>query len=42
MEFLRKNFKSFDKKSGIYLIKIKDHKYVGSAKNLRNRLNQHE
>lgn len=40
-EFNRKNFKQFDKKTGIYLIHIAHHVYVGSAKNLRNRLNQH-
>lgn len=40
-EFTRKNFKQFDKKPGIYLIRIAHHIYIGSAKNLRNRLNQH-
>lgn len=41
MKFELKNFKMFNGKIGIYKISIEDHIYIGSSKNLRNRLRYH-
>ena len=41
MKFELQNFKPFKNKSGIYKITMNDHIYIGSSKNLANRLRYH-